>query len=473
MIILIIWDGLRPDMITAERTPFLHRMSSQGVFCRASHAVFPTATRINSASLTTGCYPGRHGIVDNGLYVPAIDSRKAISCANWQALQTMADLEGQRLLSVPTLGEVLHEAGKRMASAGSGSPGTTYLTNPTVTGPVVNWATAWPTRTQVEIRRRYGSFLGSESTSSERNAFILRAVHDYLIPDYSPDVLTVWLTEPDHTQHKHGLASPETTVTLAELDRQLEHFWDTLRRDSSGEEHTCLLLSDHGFSTVSKRIAPDQTLVTAGLKASPDSSDIIRDCNSLYLTRKARERLGAIVRVLLGEPWVGALFLRDDLLIECPEVMPQSAVFGDHRRSAELMFAYQWSPAENDHGVPGSVVSSSANAATHGSASPYDINNCLVAWGKGIVQATISTVPCGIIDVAPTVLDLLGIKPPAVMEGRVLHELLEGGPAPESVSVSHDTRESTFRTAAGPRHQVVWYSSVNGHRYLEQSTFTT
>jgi len=144
MLLIIVWDGLRPDMVRAEYTPHLTRMAERGVFCHASHAAFPTATRINSASLTTGCYPGRHGLVDNELYVPELDPIKAISCADWRALQAMADLEGGRLLSVPTLGEMLRKAGKQMVSGGSGSPGTTYLTNPTVTGPIVNWAVTWP-----------------------------------------------------------------------------------------------------------------------------------------------------------------------------------------------------------------------------------------------------------------------------------------------------------------------------------------
>ena len=91
MILLIIWDGLRPDAVTAETAPFLHRMANRGVFCRNSHAVFPTSTRINSASLTTGCYPGRHGIVDNELYIPALNAREVVSCADWRALKALAE----------------------------------------------------------------------------------------------------------------------------------------------------------------------------------------------------------------------------------------------------------------------------------------------------------------------------------------------------------------------------------------------
>ena len=93
MILIVVWDGLRPDMITPENTPYLHATAQRGVFSRASHAAFPTATRINAASLSTGCYPGQHGIVDNELYIPEIDPARATSCADWEALQRLADQE--------------------------------------------------------------------------------------------------------------------------------------------------------------------------------------------------------------------------------------------------------------------------------------------------------------------------------------------------------------------------------------------
>ncbi|MFP3896285.1 MAG: alkaline phosphatase family protein [Anaerolineales bacterium] len=110
MILLIVWDGLRPAMITAEHTPYLAQMAEEGVFCSASHAVFPTATRINSTSLSTGCYPRQHGLVDNEVYVPALDPEKTISCADWEALQRMADLEGEEAPDIVEIDQSTRES---------------------------------------------------------------------------------------------------------------------------------------------------------------------------------------------------------------------------------------------------------------------------------------------------------------------------------------------------------------------------
>jgi arylsulfatase A-like enzyme len=469
LILLIVWDGLRPDMVREETTPFLFEMAGRGVVCRASHCAFPTATRINSASLATGCYPGKHGIVDNELYVPALDAERPISCADWRALQAMADAEGGRLVDAPTLGEVLRAAGKQMVSVGSGSPGTTYLTNPTVTGPIVNWAVTWPEDDET-ITARLGGPLSAESDSPARNAYVLQALTEELLPRWRPDLATVWLTEPDHAQHYHGLGSPEALTALRALDEQLRHLVDTAA--SLDDSLTCFLLSDHGFDTIERLDAePVDELRAAGL-ASSESPDVVRASNSLYLNGAARDRLEEIVAFLLEQPWLGALWVRQDLRQRAPFLQPQEAVFGGHGRSAELLLSFRWSDAANAVGVPGLMASPSSIAATHGSGSPYALNNTLIAWGAGIKAGVVSDVPCGIVDVTPTALHLLGLQPPQGMDGRVLGELLKGGPNPDSVLVRRSVREAAYPCTQGTRIQRTNYSHVACTDYIDRVTLS-
>ena len=53
-VIVFVVDGLRPDAITADHTPTLWRLRREGVDFANSHAVFPTVTRVNAATLATG-----------------------------------------------------------------------------------------------------------------------------------------------------------------------------------------------------------------------------------------------------------------------------------------------------------------------------------------------------------------------------------------------------------------------------------
>lgn len=477
MILIIVWDGLRPDMVTAEDTPYLHGAARRGVFCRASHAVFPTATRINAASLATGCYPARHGIVDNEMLIPAVDAARATSCADWQALQRMADAEGGPLLTAPTLGEVLRRAGRRLACVGSGSPGTTYLTNPTVAGPVANWAVAWPAGLQARIEQLYGAMLPATSSSFERNTFVLRVLMDVLLPEYRPDVVVVWLTEPDHAQHEHGLRSPQALEALRALDITLQRLVAALEGAAPRHALDCILLSDHGFTTIAEAVDVDAALAAAGFAMASAAGDadeaaVVRSSNSLYLNGSARDRLPDLVECLQRQPWLGAVLVRDDLHAAMPGSMPQSAAHGGHRRSAEVMYALRWWDGANAQGVPGSVAHGAPMAAIHGSASPYDVTNTLIAWGPSFKGGVVSGAPCGIVDVAPTILRLLGLAPAPTMQGRVLEELLRDGPDPERLPVTQSAREALLMTPDGLRRQIAAYSAVAGHTYLDQITLT-
>src|SRR5262245_11365494 len=65
LVVVACFDGLRPDSISAEVTPTLARLRGEGVSYTASHSAFPTVTRVNAPTLSTGAWPERHGMVSN------------------------------------------------------------------------------------------------------------------------------------------------------------------------------------------------------------------------------------------------------------------------------------------------------------------------------------------------------------------------------------------------------------------------
>jgi hypothetical protein len=66
----------------------------------------------------------------------------------------------------------------------------------------------------------------------------------------------------------------------------------------------------------------------------------------------------------------------------------------------------------------------------HGSLSPRDMGNLLLLAGAGVRRGVELDAPSGTVDVAPTLLHLLGVAPPETMQGRPLREALEGGAEP-------------------------------------------
>src|SRR2546425_5252090 len=72
-VVLVVWDGMRPDFITEQDTPTLHELAREGVFFRNHHPVFLSATEVNGTALATGVYPIHSGIMANKEYRPAIN----------------------------------------------------------------------------------------------------------------------------------------------------------------------------------------------------------------------------------------------------------------------------------------------------------------------------------------------------------------------------------------------------------------
>ena len=63
--VVVICDGLRADMVTPGLTPNLCALAREGQSFTRNRGVFPSTTRTTSASIATGCLPGRHGLEGN------------------------------------------------------------------------------------------------------------------------------------------------------------------------------------------------------------------------------------------------------------------------------------------------------------------------------------------------------------------------------------------------------------------------
>jgi arylsulfatase A-like enzyme len=97
------------------------------------------------------------------------------------------------------------------------------------------------------------------------------------------------------------------------------------------------------------------------------------------------------------------------------------------------------------------------------------MHNTLVAAGPDFREGFIDETPSGNVDVAPTILKILGVKSPRPMDGRVLSEALV---APEANPPKVETKELRAQATlpAGEWQQTLTVSEVNGVRYLDEGT---
>lgn len=481
--VVIVWDGLRPDFVTPEVTPVLHRLASGGVWCEASHCAYPSETRVNASALATGCYPGRSGITGNSIFVRGFDPAKPTAIVNTgdhTQLVRLREIDAP-LLHAPSTGDAVRAAGGAAVVASSGSPGSALLQDSSPDAITVNIALQRPAHVAERVLREFGPVPPDSMPATARSDWATAGLLDYLLPNLlrpaviagKPAYAHWWLTDPDHTAHRYGLGAPETVQSLRENDRRLAALMDRLAALDLIEHTDVLLTADHGFSTAGPPRGFDQALVAAGLREAADSDDVVttgQGGGAITLHDRAHTRAEAIVRWLQEQPWVGLVFVRDGgPAYGLPGTLPLSLAWNGHvgARAPDIKFSAAWNDAPGPFGIAGSVLAGGGRGASHGSASPFDMRNSLFAWGPCFKRSVRSPVPAGIVDLAPTVRHLLGL-PRLPADGRVLSEALSDGPDPSEVRWKTETHEASASWPGGTFRQRAALSRVGDTSYLDR-----
>jgi hypothetical protein len=148
------------------------------------------------------------------------------------------------------------------------------------------------------------------------------------------------------------------------------------------------------------------------------------------------------VRFLQSQEYIGAIFV-DARYGKIPGTLPLGAVHLANKRSPDIIASYDFNADAVVQGFRGTVYTSMSNErGMHGSFSPVDVHNLLLASGPDFRKNMRSELPSGNVDLAPTLAAVLKLgfgKP----DGRVLREALEGrngdGLTVKSADVTTDT----------------------------------
>ena len=484
LIAIFVIDGLRPDSIDPADTPTLARLRAEGVEYVNSHSVFPTSTRINAASLATGTYPAAHGIVGNSMFVASVNARAPFDTADHTQLVKLEEADG-RAVSVQTLGEILQRNGRTLVTASSGTTGNGFLLNPrarhgagvAIHGLFDRGTTAYPKANSDAILARFGT-PPPDPDDLGQMVWTDTVVRDYALPELRPDVLIDWMGALDSAQHANGAGSPQAKEALRRIDESLARTIAKIEALGRSSALDIIITSDHGFARHTEGVNVTQALITAGLKQSASSTDIIVASQGqaalFYVEGRDAGRIAALARFLQTQPWADVVFTRGPNREEgsVPGTLSLDLIHASHpSRAADVAVSLAWTSNENQFGVKGTstIHSSTAGpvaggASGHGGLSPWVVRNTLVAWGADFKPRTRIDAPASLADVMPTVLAILGVKEPCTRScGRVLREALKDGPAPGSIKTSR----RVVRATAGAYRASVEISSAGEHHYID------
>jgi arylsulfatase A-like enzyme len=108
-----------------------------------------------------------------------------------------------------------------------------------------------------------------------------------------------------------------------------------------------------------------------------------------------------------------------------------------------------------------------AGEGTHATLSRFDMLNTLIAAGPDFRRGETIDLPSGNVDLAPTILHILGITPPQTLDGRILSEAMINIDMP-ALKPETKTIEATKDFPSGSWRQSLQISRVGSTLYLDQ-----
>ena len=421
IVVLMSIDGLAAfyfDDPKAEM-PTIRALAAGGAHASMMKASTPTVTWPNHTTLVTGVNPAKHGVVGNN-YFDRVTGKPV-------ALIGDPEFDKEQIVKVPTLYDLAKARG--LQTVAIRWPATRNAKS-------LDWTI--PDMKTAELAEKY-------STPSLLVECEQAGIH--LVPGYEeaatmddlctriftnnvhlhrPGLALLHVINVDHTQHEKGPRTSEAYAAIKEADAQVRAVWEELKRDFPGKA-TLFVVSDHGFSPITRTILPNVVLKQAGLTA-PDGSVtngpvavVVQGGGAMiYVLDEARRtELLAQLREAFGKvPGVSKIIGTEqfkDYGVADPKDDPHAPDL--------ILFAEEGCAFGNTAagGVPFKDKAELSGTHGHDPNLPH-LHATFVAWGQGI-KPGIKLGEISNTSVAPTIARLLKLQLPDA-DGEVLSEAL-------------------------------------------------
>jgi len=365
-VVLVSVDGMRWDYPARAGAVTLERMARQGISAGGLVPCFPASTFPAHATLATGVFPDRHGILNNEF----LDRERG---------EYRRDDDPSWLLAEP-LWVTAERRGVRTA--------------------VFHWVLSYGAWRGVAAARSV-PFSG-ETGDAEKIARIIAWLGDR--GSDRPRLILSYLHGVDGIGHREGPGSVEVLRAVRRTDRLLGRLLRAVQARGGGA--ALIVVSDHGMAAVSRVLRPDRLLRgrARGVRVLSTGATANLYCPDAGACAAA---LAALTRV----PGL-TLFRQEDLpptlryrlpsrTGDLVAIAPEGSYFGAGERSAR-------EPPRGMHGYRPEEPA---------------MRGIFYAWGSGLkAGARRDLLPA--VDVAPLVCRLLGIRPPPGIDGHAPADLI-------------------------------------------------
>ncbi|WP_439128503.1 alkaline phosphatase PafA [Polaribacter sp.] len=250
------------------------------------------------------------------------------------------------------------------------------------------------------------------------------------------DFLTVSFSSTDYIGHRYGVAAVETEDTYLRLDKDLEEFFNFLDAEVGKNNYTLFLTADHAAVHVPAYL---QSLkIPAHYMDTKKFRDFILNITQKYFNSKELIENVSNYQIFLDKDKIESLGLDRNKVAQklADEVVHfdkiykavtartlQTTNFTDGILNS-LQNGYNQKFSGDVLMIPyPATLTSGRKGTSHGSGYSYDTHIPIIFYGNGIKKGK-SAKKYTIIDIAPTISNLLKIEAPNSTSGKVVEEAL-------------------------------------------------
>ncbi|MFZ5559788.1 MAG: alkaline phosphatase family protein [Patescibacteria group bacterium] len=403
-VLIIILDGCGKDAFLKANTPNIDKMIKEGLYIKDCQSVFPTITGPAHLSLLTGAYPEKTGITGHFYW----DKKR----------RKLIDINGIKYCQTESLFNVIESYNKKSL----------------VVGPRAVWFESGDNFFHKIIRKFVNNISSSQFIMQspylfkilryfrDNNLFLnlLRGKNSNIAETLKDDRYIFFylvLGEPDQVGHEYGPDSSQYLKVIEVCDKKIGMFMDLIKQ--SKDEIALIITSDHGQVKIDKRISLENiSLEKIGYKISKIFPHPIGKEVRIIVYNKGKSNMAIATLVTRHvQIWLNNLndipriidFFKELEGVERVFTKEESSKLNlNHERLSDITFVLK----------PGYGFTTNNWVGDHGGLSEEEIRVPLIIWGKTVPHKSIDS--ASIVDIAPMVSKILGIRTPKDVQGNPL-----------------------------------------------------
>ncbi|XP_025204876.1 ectonucleotide pyrophosphatase/phosphodiesterase family member 5-like [Melanaphis sacchari] len=215
VIVVVSFDGFRPDYIQPRLTPTMARFRDASASPPYMRSAFPTKTFVNHFTMATGMYPETHGVLDNYMFDQ-----------NYNTIHYTYDQFHYDDTLVPI-----------------------WIQNEINGNGRYSGVMMWP-GSNFPYQGKNSTYVQEYNNSmpwSERIDLIMSWIKDENKP---ANLIYAYFDEPDKIGHLKGIYSKEIQDRIVEVDVALRYLLEQIKSENLENKLNLIILSDHGMNTV-------------------------------------------------------------------------------------------------------------------------------------------------------------------------------------------------------------------------------